>query len=55
MAKDQTTYIPKDTYFRTPTKGFTARIVEVKAVSVESDGVRYKDKYFRVQGATDEN
>lgn len=55
MAKNQITYIPKDTYFRTPTKGFKARIVEVKAVSVESDGVRYKDKYFQVQGTTDVN
>lgn len=49
MAKNQTTYIPKDIYFRTPTKGFTARVVEVKAASEELDGVRYKDKYFQGQ------
>ena len=53
MAKNQTTYIPKDIYFRTPTKCFTTRVVEVKAASVELDGARYKDKYFQVQCTTD--
>ena len=49
MAEDKTTYLPKDIYFRTPTKGFTAHVVEVKSASEELDGVRYKDKYFQGQ------
>jgi hypothetical protein len=55
MAKDKTTYIPKDIYFRSQTKGFKARADKVKAARVELDGARYKDKYFQIQCATDGN
>lgn len=55
MTKDQTTFCPKDNYFRTPTEDLKEPIAEVDTTRENKDDVSYKDQYFHIRDETVEN
>ncbi len=55
MTKDQTTFCPKDEYFRTSMEDLKKPIAEVERTSEKRDDVSYKDQYFHIRDETVEN